>query len=94
MLQFLLKHGYASVIVTIILTVLTFMTDEFLFIIIIPITLVAAIFDEIFQLFFTAVFSPLDLFDDFFSSPPLSLSPSLTTDLNLFTPSIFSFLRF
>ena len=48
MLQFLLKHGYASVIVTIILTVLTFMTDEFLFIIIIPITLVASIFDNIF----------------------------------------------
>ena len=48
MLQFLINHGYASVIVTIILTVLTFMTDEFLFIIIIPITLVAAIFDWIF----------------------------------------------
>lgn len=48
MLQFLLKHGYATVIGTIIIMGLWFMTDVFYFLIIIPITLVAAIFDEIF----------------------------------------------
>ena len=48
MLQFLINHGYASVIVTIIIMVLHIMTDEILLLIIIPITLVAAIFDWIF----------------------------------------------